>query len=138
MRLVILIVVMAAVSTIMVRAWRLHAQGSVSALRKVFEHHQQQESPEVKVYYPAAGGEAFVLSRRWKNYQKQACNCPAIAEVVSVQIGKTSDTGNYVITMRGPNAGKKGLDGFELDTCSLWINGGEEDKRLEVRDFTNY
>jgi hypothetical protein len=114
----------------------LYAQES--SLRKAFLHHQQQEYPEVKAYYPVIGGESFVMTERWKNYQKYAKKCPAIAEVVSVELRKTTDGGEWVITMRGPNSGKEGKDGFEIDTCSLWVKGIAVNERLEVRDFTDY
>ena len=52
-----------------------------SSLRKAFLHHHGQESPEVKKYYPQVGGESFVVSEQWKNYQKYAKLCPQIAEV---------------------------------------------------------
>lgn len=106
-------------------------------LRKAFEQHQQQEFPGVKAFYPQVGGESFVLSERWKNYQKYAQNCPAIAEVVTVEINKTSDGGDYVIRMAGPNR-RMDKDGFEKDVCSLWVNGGKENEELEVRDFSDY
>lgn len=111
-----------------------------SDLRKAFEHHEQQEYPEVKADYPKAGGVAFVLSERWKNYQKYAATCPAIAEVTQVVVTKTAGDehgGEYVITLRGPSS-HEGKDGFGTDVCSLWVNGGQEGYELEVRDFTPY
>ena len=108
-----------------------------SDLRKAFLHHQKQEYPAVKAYYGIAGGEDFVLSERWKNYQKYAKTCPSIAEVTEVVISKTSDGGEYVIQMKGPSA-HTGSDGFETDVCSLWINGGHENVPLQVRDFSSY
>jgi hypothetical protein len=108
-----------------------------SDLRKAFDHHQSQEYPAIKAYYPQLGGEGFVLSERWKNYQKYAKDCPAIAEVVKVVVSKTSDGGEYVIELKGPSA-RIGADGFEKDVCSLWIRGSGENQELDVRDFTSY
>lgn len=106
-------------------------------LRKAFLDHQKYEFAGVKAYYPQLGGESFVLSERWKNYQKYAKECPAIAEVVTVEISQTSDGGEFVIQMKGPSA-HRGKDGFESDVCSLWVSGGELNVDLPVRDFTSY
>lgn len=106
-------------------------------LRKAFLHHQGHEEAGLKAYYPQLGGEAFVMAERWKNYKKNAKDCPAIAEVTSVVVSKTSDSGSYVIQMKGPSAHEK-PDGFEADICSLWIDGGDESTELQVRDFSDY
>lgn len=108
-----------------------------SRLYRAFKQHETQEYPEVKADYRKAGGEEFVTSERWKNYQKYAKECPAIAEVVEVEISKTSDGGEFVVRMMGPDAGE-GADGFAKDVCSLWINGGKEGQTLKVRDFSSY
>ena len=114
----------------------IYAQ-STSDLRKAFLAHQGQESEEIKSYYPQVGGENFVLSERWRNYQKDAKSCPAIAEVTSVVISKTTDTGSWVIQMSGPSAHTK-QDGFQADVCSLWIRGGVAGADLQVGDMTPY
>lgn len=107
-------------------------------LRKAFEHHEKLEDPQIKMYYYGIlGGEDFVRSERWKNYQKYSKDCPAIAEVVKVVVSKTSDGGDYVIEMSGPSV-REGKDGFTKDKCSLWIKGGSENKELDVGDFTSY
>ena len=114
-----------------------------SRLRRAFQHHAGVEDPSLKSYYPQLGGESFVRSEQWKNYQEYAKHCPQIAEVLSVQITKTSDTSSYVITLRGPDAHTewpKGSPnaGFERDVCSLWVNGGKENDELQVNSFTAY
>jgi hypothetical protein len=98
----------------------------------------RQEVDQLNQKFKASFGvDGYVTSERWKNYQKYAKDCPAIAEVVQVEISKTSDGSEYVIRMRGPNS-RTGADGFEKDVCSLWVNGGQENQTLEVRDFTSY
>lgn len=113
------------------------AQNSTTDLRRAFLHHQGQESESVKQYYPVIGGESFVMQERWKNYQKYAKDCPAIAEVIHVVVSKTSDSGDFVIQLSGPSVKVK-PDGNLQGICSLWINGDDLGKPLDVRDFTSY
>lgn len=107
-----------------------------SDLRKAFLDHQKYEYPEVKAYFPQLGGESFVLSERWKNYQKTARSCPAIAEVVTVEVSKTTDGGEFVIRMKGPNYHEDRIG--DEDVCSLWVRGSFMDTELPVRDISPY
>ena len=106
----------------------LAGASSATDLRLAFLDREKYELAEVKAYYSMLGGEQAILAEKWKNYQDQARSCPAVAEVVKVRVAKTTDSGEYVITLMGPT-GK---------TCSLWVKGSRERVELPVRDFSPY
>lgn len=66
--------------------------------------------------------ESFIRSERWKNERRYNKKRPSIGEIVAVEINKTADTGENVITLVGVNG----------ERVSLWCSGSR------VRSITNY
>ena len=70
-----------------------------SLTRQAFDSHNAINDV-VKAYYKAAGGEDYVLKRRWENYQKEIPDMVHTEDVVSVSIEHTSDAaGRMVLTI---------------------------------------
>lgn len=65
---------------------------------------------------------------RRKNVIAQATKCPAMGEIVSASVSKTTDTKEFVLMLVD-------VDGA---SCSLWLTGGEEGKMLDVSGLTTY
>lgn len=113
--------------------WGLAQTSTSSDLRRAFLDHWKHNLPDESNYFPQMGGANYVMLKRWENYQKSARKCPSIAEVVSVSVGKTVDSSEFVIRMSGPRE-----NGNDNNTCSLWVVGGEVDRTQPVRDMSTY
>lgn len=118
-------------------------QPTSSDLRKAFLDHERNDYPEEIQEAQRLDrqhsvlGDHWVESERWKNYQKYAGGCPAIAEVTRVTVSRAEDSGDFVISMSGPSR-HEDKDGNTTDVCSVWVRGGSLNTELPVRDFTNY
>lgn len=119
----------------------VYAATQDSDLHKAFLHSRKYDPADwnrIDRMLDEINGAGSSQAARWARYRQDAKHCPAIAEVVRVEISKTIDTGNYVIMLIGPR-GMIDPEDANADTCSLWIDGhNDQGQRMEVTGFTTY
>ena len=70
----------------------------------------------------------WIRDTRWSNVERQLKKCPLIPELISAAVTKTQDAHTWVIHL-------KGIDGRE---CSLWLEGGEDSRRIPISSINSY
>lgn len=96
-------------------------------LREAFVAHEQLGRPMIEALGTSVT--PYIAGERWKNFQKYAKDHPAIAEIVSVRVSTTSDTGEHVFTLRS-------VDGREVSFWCVADSGNSNSHR--VKSVTNY